>query len=133
MQSLSQPPDLPIQLERGRSLLFAYGQLQPGRRLPRTASRAWPDRAHGLLYDVGPFPAAVQIGAVSSWFRGWVIELADNELVGDLDAYEEVDKGLYRRIRTVTEAGFDVWVYEYARSLPATAVGPVDCWPVKLR
>ena len=104
MQPLSKPPDLPIQLERGRCLLFAYGQLQPGRKLPRTATRAWPDRAHGLLYNLGLFPAAIHIGAVSSWLRGYVIEIAESELVGELDVYEEVDEGLYRRIRTVTEA-----------------------------
>ena len=92
-------------------------------------SRAWPDRVRGLLYDLGPFPAAVKIDAIEQWLRGWVLEIANNELVGDLDAYEEVDKGHYRRIQTVTEAGFEVWIYEYARPLPPTAGGPIDYWP----
>ena len=128
MPVLSAPPSLPVHLNPGRCLLFAYGKLQPGQNQPRSMSRAWPDRLRGLLYDLGPFPAAVKIDASEQWLYGFVLEIAESELVGDLDAYEEVDKGLYRRIRTVTEAGFEVWVYEYARPLPPTAVGPIECW-----
>ena len=131
MVLLNMPPNQPIQLRPGRGFLFAYGQLQPGPKQPRSISRAWPDRVRGLLYDLGPFPAAVKVGASENWFQGYVLEIDESELVGDLDAYEEVDKGHYRRIRTVTEAGFEVWIYEYARSIPATAVGPIECWPMQ--
>ena len=127
----STPPGSPIHLNPGRCLLFVYGQLQPGRKPPRSMSRAWPDSVRGLLYDLGPFPAAVKVGAADAWFRGYVLEIAEIELVGDLDSYEDVDKGLYRRIRTVTEAGYEVWIYEYSRPLPSTAVGPIESWPTK--
>lgn len=133
MRMLSAPPSPPIHLEPGRCLLFAYGQLQPGPKQPMSMSRAWPDRVRGMLYDLGPFPAAVKIGAAEQWLCGYVLEIEEIELVRDLDPYEEVDKGLYRRIRTATEAGFDVWVYEYARPLPPGAAGPMECWPSKQR
>ena len=119
----------PLELHNGRCLLFAYGQLQPDQRPPRSLSRAWPDRVRGLLYDLGPYPAAVKIGRVDRQFAGYVLEIDENELQQALDTYEEVDKGVYLRIRTVTEAGFEVWIYEYARPLPSTVVGPIDHWP----
>ena len=133
MPLLTMPPSPSIHLDPGRCLLFVYGQLQPGLKPPLSMSRAWPDRVRGMLYDLGPFPAAVKIDATGQWLRGFVLEIAENELVGDLDTYEEVDKGLYRRIRTVTEAGFEVWIYEYARPQPPTAVGPIEHWPTKQR
>jgi len=132
MLVLPDPPSLPVHLDPSRCLLFAYGKLQPGQKQPRSMSRAWPDRVRGLLYDLGSFPAAVKIDATEQWLRGFVLEIAENELVGDLDSYEDVDNGHYRRIRTVTKAGFEVWVYEYARPLPPTAVGPIGCWPIDL-
>jgi hypothetical protein len=83
----------------------------------------------GLLYDLGSFPAAIGVGTGDRWFAGYVLEIAESELVEPLDTYEEVAAGLYRRIQSVTEAGFEAWVYEYARPLPKTAVGPIDRWP----
>ncbi len=128
-KKLSKPPAPRVEVPIGRCLLFAYGQLQPGLRPPRSLSRAWPDRVRGLLYDLGPYPAAVKIDAVDRWFQGFVLEIEQHELQEALDPYEEVDKRVYRRIRTVTGAGFEVWVYEYARPLPENAVGPIDRWP----
>jgi gamma-glutamylcyclotransferase (GGCT)/AIG2-like uncharacterized protein YtfP len=129
MPVLSAPPSSPIHLDPGRCLLFAYGQLQPGLKQPRSLSRAWPDRVRGMLYDLGPFPAAVKVGAAEQWLGGYVLEITEVELVGELDPYEQVHKGLYRRIQTVTQAGFEVWIYEYAQPVPVGAVGPIDCWP----
>lgn len=127
------PSSSAIHLEPGRCLLFVYGQLQPGLKQPRSMSRAWPDRVRGLLYDLGAFPAAVKIDAANQWLRGFVLDIAEVELVEDLDSYEDVDQGLYRRIQTITEAGFEAWVYEYARPLPPTAVGPIERWPSTLQ
>lgn len=122
-------PSQPIQLADGNCLLFAYGQLQPGRRAPRTLLRAWADQVNGLLFDLGSYPAAVKIAEADRFFAGFVLELEYHELVNELDPFEELDKGLYRRIRTVTRGGFDVWIYEYARPIPTTAIGPIDRWP----
>ena len=125
---LPQPPAAPLDIAEGQCLLFAYGQLQPQQRPPQTLVRAWPDRVRGLLYDLGPYPAAVQIGAVDAHFHGFVLEIATAELTGTLDPFEQLDKGIYRRIRTVTESGFGVWLYEYAMPLPKHALGPIDRW-----
>ncbi len=111
-----------------RCLLFVYGKLQPGHRPPRTASCARPDRVRGVLYDLGVYPAAVHVGSAEQWVRGYVVEIDDRELHEELDAYEGVAERLYRRIRTVTESGTEVWVYEYARPLPDDAVA-IDVWP----
>ncbi len=123
-------PNLPVTLGAGRCLLFAYGQLQPRHRPPKTTSQAWPDRVRGLLFDLGRFPAAVNVDRANTWIHGYVIEIQENELTQELDEFEELAKGLYRRIRTTTEAGFDAWIYEYARPLPPQAIGPIDRWPV---
>ena len=54
----------------------------------------------------------------------------DDEELERLDEYEGVSEGLYRRMRTVTASGLEVWVYEYARDLPAGAKGPLDRWDI---
>ncbi|MEZ6047298.1 MAG: gamma-glutamylcyclotransferase family protein [Planctomycetaceae bacterium] len=109
-------------------LLFVYGSLQPGYRFPTQARAIKADRVHGLLYDLGEYPAAVQIDQVEDWFAGHLIAIP-SELFQQLDDYEGVDEGLYRRIRTVTESGESTWIYEFIRSLPSTAVGPITAWP----
>ena len=116
------------QLPPGRCLLFAYGQLQPGYRPPRTVHRAWQDRVRGELFDLGAYPAAVKVGMTESWICGCVMEIDESELRAELDVYEEVGRGLYRRVRTTTEAGFTVWIYEYAPPIPPHARGPIERW-----
>jgi gamma-glutamylcyclotransferase (GGCT)/AIG2-like uncharacterized protein YtfP len=83
----------------------------------------------GLLYDLGPYPAAVQIGCTDQWFQGYTLEIKMSELIAELDPFEQLDQGVYRRIRAVTEAGFEVWIYEYARPLGLGAIGPIHRWP----
>ena len=122
-------PSRPIALGDGNCMLFAYGQLQPSRRSPRTLVRSWPDQVCGLLFDLGSYPAAIQIAATDRYFSGFVLELEYRELMDELDPFEEVHRGLYRRIRTVTRSGFEVWIYEYARELPDGAIGPIERWP----
>lgn len=129
VQLWSQPPSAPLDLADDHCLLFAYGQLQPHLRAPQTLMRAWPDQVRGLLYDLGPYPAAVRVAAADRCFHGYVLEITLAELTDRLDPYEEVDNGVYRRIRIVTEAGFAAWLYEYTRPLPKNAVGPIDRWP----
>ena len=130
MLILPHPPQSAHTLPSGRCLLFVYGQLQPGCRPPRSSSLAWPDRVRGELFDLGQYPAAVKVGASEHWLGGYVLEIDHAELVTDLDAYEEVGEGRYRRVRTVTAAGFEVWIYEYARPIPPHARGPIERWAV---
>jgi gamma-glutamylcyclotransferase (GGCT)/AIG2-like uncharacterized protein YtfP len=125
---LTEPPAVPWHLSAGRCLLFAYGQLQPHINCPATVTHAWPDQVRGLLYDLGRYPAAVCVGAVAQAVYGYVMEIAESELIDQLDAFEGLADGLYRRIRTVTRAGFEVWIYEYARPIPQSAPGPIERW-----
>jgi gamma-glutamylcyclotransferase (GGCT)/AIG2-like uncharacterized protein YtfP len=113
----------------GHCLLFVYGQLQPSLRAPRSMIRHWPDQMRGRLYDLRKYPAAVEVGKADGWIQGYVIELAESELI-DLDEFEAVGTGLYRRIRAVTRSGAEVWIYEFARPLPDDAIGPIDRWPL---
>jgi hypothetical protein len=39
-----------------------------------------------------------------------------------------VNEGLYQRVRAVTRNRHAVWVYVYARPLPAGAFGPLSRW-----
>jgi gamma-glutamylcyclotransferase (GGCT)/AIG2-like uncharacterized protein YtfP len=94
-----------------------------------TTGRYRRDRIHGELYDLGPYPAACNVGKCAGWFGGTVLEIDEHELVNDLDRFEGVAQGEYRRIRTVTESGLEVWVYEYARPIPEHAIGPIAQWP----
>jgi gamma-glutamylcyclotransferase (GGCT)/AIG2-like uncharacterized protein YtfP len=101
-------------------LLFAYGLLQPQYRAPASLGKYWPDELQGELYDLGPYPGAIRIGAGEDYFHGCVLTLDDSEFP-ELDAFEQVDEGQYIRRRVQTRGGSIVWVYEYSRALPAGA------------
>jgi gamma-glutamylcyclotransferase (GGCT)/AIG2-like uncharacterized protein YtfP len=108
-------------------LLFTYGLLKPDYRPPKTMSAHWPDRVRGTLYDLGPYPGAVGIGQGDSWIEGVVVQLDDSELVL-LDVFEGVEQGDYVRKRVRTQAGREVWIYEYNRPIPKGA-RPLAQWP----
>ncbi|MAT15350.1 MAG: gamma-glutamylcyclotransferase [Planctomyces sp.] len=115
--------------DESRSQLFVYGQLQPGIRFPRGAELIGPDRVHGELYDLGKYPAAVTVGRTTSSFAGYLISIPTTLLV-ELDEYECVEDGLYRRIEVETASGATAWIYEYLPTLPPHAIGPIESWPV---
>ncbi len=110
------------------SLLFAYGTLMPSDR-ESAARGGWSlDAVRGLLYDLGPYPALIDLDDPGAgWVEGYVraVELADLEA---FDVWEDVDAGLYRRALTTTRNNNRVWVYVYARPLPAHARGPQARW-----
>ncbi len=101
-----------------KCLLFAYGKLQPGASPPRTASNFWRDQLRAELYDLGPYPAATRIGTADDVIEGFVIEFDTDELT-DLDDFEDTDSGEFVRRTATTEQGFEVYVYEYGRIVPA--------------
>ena len=111
------------------SLLFAYGTLAPDG--PRgAAGLGWvADEVRGRLYDLGPYPALVDHDDMhAGWVEGFVRAVDPIELTHDLDPYEGVDEGLYRRVAVTTRGGRLVWVYLYARPLPRQARGPLTRW-----
>lgn len=110
------------------TLLFVYGTLAPS--APEAAAVAgWSfDRVRGRLFDLGPYPALIDVDSKDDWVEGYVRKVGLNDLQGRLDDYEGVADGLYRRVRTTTEGGREVWVYVYARDLPPDARGPIPRW-----
>ena len=103
-------------------MLFAYGTLMPGdpERPPREGWSA--DAVRGRLFDLGPYPALVDLDDPSAgWVEGFVRPTDHAELEGPLDRYEEVEAGLYRRALTISRNQRQVWVYEYVRPLPSSA------------
>jgi gamma-glutamylcyclotransferase (GGCT)/AIG2-like uncharacterized protein YtfP len=112
------------------TLLFAYGTLIP-RDGQRLSSEGWvADAVRGRLYDLGAYPALVdQDDRSAGWVQGYVRTVTIEELEGPLDRYEEVENGIYRRVRTTTRLDRSVWVYVYSRPLPPSSRGPFDRWP----
>jgi len=129
MPDASSEPEFGRSLDPGRCLLFVYGQLQPGRHTPRTTGRYRRDRVRGELFDLGAYAAARKVGNCDTWFSGYVLEIDEHELVTDLDPFEGVAEGEYRRVRTATESELEVWAYDYARPIPKHAIGPIAQWP----
>jgi gamma-glutamylcyclotransferase (GGCT)/AIG2-like uncharacterized protein YtfP len=116
------------------SLLFAYGTLMPAD--PVVAEReGWkPDAVRGRLFDLGPYPALVDLDDPGAgWVEGFVRLVDLEELETRLDPWEEVDQGLYRRTETTTRTSCRVWVYVYDRPLPPTARGPIARWDGRRR
>lgn len=109
--------------------LFAYGTLKP-RSGDEAASAGWTvDALRGRLYDLGPYPALVDLDDPSApWIEGFVRPVGRSELIEVLDVYEGIDEGPFARRAATSRAGRRVWVYVHSRALPASARGPVLVW-----
>jgi gamma-glutamylcyclotransferase (GGCT)/AIG2-like uncharacterized protein YtfP len=117
-----------------RSMLFTYGTLMPLD--PETAARDGyePDAVRGFLYDLGPFPALVELDhPEAGWVEGYVVAGLAPESILRLDAYEGTDEGPYRRVEATTRNNRLVWVYVYDQPLPPDARGPLDRWDGSVR
>jgi gamma-glutamylcyclotransferase (GGCT)/AIG2-like uncharacterized protein YtfP len=115
-------------------LLFAYGTLMPAD--SATAQRdGWSaDAVRGRLFDLGAYPALVDLGDPSAgWVEGFVRQTDEAELDGPLDRYEAVDTGPYRRAVATSRTGRQVHVYEYTGPLPPEARGPILQWRAPLQ
>lgn len=117
------------------ALLFAYGTLMP-RDAATALERGWSvDAVRGRLYDLGPYPALVDLDDQSAgWVEGYVRSVQAAELE-TFDRWEAVDEGMYRRVLTRTRDGRHVWVYVYGLTLPPESRGPFVRWcaPVPVR
>lgn len=118
-------------------LLFAYGTLQnPARRAavigPATPCRVIAEASiRGALYDAGDYPVLRLSDAATDCVPGVLLELDDSALA-QLDEYEGVATGLFRRVRCTVDVAsggaVDAWVYLYARSV--TGLRRIAAWPV---
>lgn len=120
--------------------LFVYGTLLPDLAPPGMSARLaelvplGAARVAGRLYDLGPYPGAVDVGdappsaeAAGPTIRGEVFRLpAEGGLLDRLDAYEnhvahDPRGGLFARRATVAQLddgrAVDCWIYVYNRSL----------------
>ena len=110
------------------SLLFAYGTLMPPDPVAATARGWWPDAVRGRLYDLGPYPALIDLdNPQAGWVLGYCGPVEPQELERH-DRWEEVDAGVYSRVETLTRNNHRAWVYVFSRPLPADARGPLDRW-----
>lgn len=120
-------------------VLFVYGTLMPGQ--PRwdllrryAADPGWVARAAGQLFDTGQgYPTAqfdttrfntAQSTPAGTHITGYCIpllEASSSLALAELDRYEEVDLGLYSRIRITTSnpAGTLCWAYTLGPAGPA--------------
>ncbi|MFO0956857.1 MAG: thiamine pyrophosphate-binding protein [Isosphaeraceae bacterium] len=109
--------------------LFAYGTLLPPDADGARRGRWQPDAVRGRLYDLGPYPALIDLDQPGAdWVSGQVRPVSERELLEVLDPYEDVGGGLYGRASTRTRAGRLVWVYVYLAPLPQYAIGPLKAW-----
>jgi gamma-glutamylcyclotransferase (GGCT)/AIG2-like uncharacterized protein YtfP len=103
-------PEPQNSLSDARFHLFAYGSLRavpgPGDLL-RGCQRVGAGSVTGTLYDVGDYPALLLAG--SDRVSGVVLRCPADRLL-DLDRYEGVERGLFRRA-AVEVSGRACWVY----------------------
>ena len=112
-------------------LLFVYGTLLPGEERwellePFVVGPGSPDSVAGTLYDTGEGYPAASFEAGDGRVVGQVFRLDAARLSEALELLDEVEDavlGLYRRVRVVTDAGLDVWTYQYGTGLQLT---PID-------
>lgn len=88
--------------------LFAYGTLADGHhRLLAGCESVGRATVHGSLYDLGEFPALILYGGDAVPGRIW---RCPAERLLELDRYEGVDRGLFRRVALRVE-GVPCWLY----------------------
>ncbi len=104
------------------NLLFAYGTLGPVDHDAAVRDGWSRDAVRGRLFDLGPYPALVDLEQPGTgWIEGYTRTVSNDELIQKLDPYEGVGEGIYRRESARARSGRPVWVYVYARPIPARA------------
>lgn len=116
--------------------LFVYGTLRRGAPMDITrrfdgAEFVREDRVTGFLYKVGYFPGAQLQGDSFdpnlNAITGDVFAITNDTITRALDCYEGYPE-LFTRRQVTTESGILVWVYEYPREMPLSALIPMGDW-----
>jgi gamma-glutamylcyclotransferase (GGCT)/AIG2-like uncharacterized protein YtfP len=111
--------------------IFVYGTLRPSaghemsRVLQRFGDLVGRGKVHGILYDLGDYPAAVKKSRTRAFIRGDVYSLRDAErALKILDRYEGLDEkkprsAEFKRSRVAVDLGAGkkvrAWIYLYNR------------------
>lgn len=97
--------------------IFVYGTLRT--EYGSIGQRVCSDSVRGAILDLGAFPGYFNTnslpegsGLVESDVIGEVIAIHPTTL-SQLDFYEGVDRGLYRRIKVTTKNGHKCFIYEF--------------------
>ncbi|MET0662550.1 MAG: gamma-glutamylcyclotransferase [Ilumatobacteraceae bacterium] len=104
--------------------VFVYGTLRPGDVRwsflePFVTDGGAADSVVGSLFDTGEdYPAATFAadGSGSTVIHGRTFRIAEpllDDCLAVLDVEEDTVAGRYRRVAITTQAGVDVWAYEY--------------------
>lgn len=115
-------------------LLFVYGTLLPGEERwaileEFVVGAGSPDSVAGALYDTGEGYPAASFDTGEGRVVGQVFQLRADRLADALEVLDEVEDavlGIYRRVRVVTDAGLDVWTYQYGTGLQLTPIAGGD-------
>ena len=116
-----------------KDYLFVYGSLRSPCQVPEPIAavanrfiRLGLGKVNGRLYDLGEFCGAVLDSTGTSVVHGELVELpSDEDLLGILDRYEEIDplhpaNGLFWRQRTTVHlsdgSDKEAWIYTYNRA-----------------
>jgi gamma-glutamylcyclotransferase (GGCT)/AIG2-like uncharacterized protein YtfP len=118
--------------------LFVYGTLQPGQVPEEIAAVVEKLRSvekgfiHGVLYDLGDYPAAVLDPLSKQKIYGTVFKLSnDPAVLKTLDEYEEFDPGASKnslfirvpgKVTLIDGRALDCWVYVYNQRLDSARV-----------
>jgi gamma-glutamylcyclotransferase (GGCT)/AIG2-like uncharacterized protein YtfP len=99
-----------------KEFLFVYALLKPQYYPPKTMSMHMKDSIKGKLYDLdGKDAAGVNIGKDTAHrIEGYTIAIDPKEL----PTLEREEQPEFKRVKTTTEAGIDVYVYEYTKPIP---------------
>ena len=94
--------------------IFGYGTLELGEDPPKTVILDFDDKIWGDMFDLGDYPAAINVGVSENIIQGQV-ELIDEMELAKLDKREFPE---YRRTKVTTFKGYSCWVYEWLDKIP---------------
>lgn len=118
--------------------VFVYGTLKRGygnnRALVFGGARYHADdQITGFaLFDLGPFPAIQGCTDLSAHVDGEIWEHVNDSLLAQLDALENVDRGMYRRDAVMTVGDVPVYVYVWNHVNLAERFTRISRWPASL-
>lgn len=108
--------------------IFVYGTLKFQERLgKRINTKA---QIRGDMFDLGPFPAAINVGKSDNLIEGHIVEIYSYQL-SILDIYEQVPNGLYERVTVKTVDGTEVQTYQFAQKIGDKDLPIIKRWPTE--